>query len=258
MAAIPVPTTPSSPILDELKLANERLESFAYVASHDLRAPLRAIMALSEWIGENLKEEYGEVPASVSADLTEIFAQGRRMDKLLTDLLDYSRIGNAHETKSPFNAEEVVLDCINLCRIPPDFSVRLEPGFPDFQCSKVELSIAVRNLLCNAIRHHDKASGKIVIFAGEKDGQGFLTVEDDGPGVPVEHREVIFEMFRTMSPKGGSGLGLGMVRKIAERSSGSVDVTGNPEGRGSRFSVRLPIREPGFARSGGNADDAST
>lgn len=227
--------------LAELRASNERLESFAYVASHDLRSPLRAILSLVEWIRDDLEDTYGNVPDSVNDDLSELQGQGRRMDKLLTDLLEYARIGTEPSVCDAVQANVLVQDCIKITSAPEEFEITMDEVMPCVKCNPVEFAIIVRNLLSNAIKHHDRGMGSIHVGAWRDGDMAHFRVRDDGPGVPPEYAEEVFQMFRTLDSTRGSGIGLGMVLKIVNSYGGTVAVTANPDGRGSDFTFTLPL-----------------
>ena len=227
--------------VDTLRAENDRLREFVFRASHDLKSPLRAVIALAEWIVEDLEATFGKLPKNIISDLDEIAAQSTRMSKLISDLLDLSQIGSRDDERMICDPYREIGDCISLCSFPDNFIVSLDESFPAVICSPVEFSLMIRNLLSNSVEHHDQASGTIVIANWESDGFCFFRIRDDGPGIEEEHREAIFEMFKKLGPSKGSGIGLGMVRQIAEHYGGSASVAPNPAGRGSDFIISLPI-----------------
>ena len=102
---------------------------------------------------------------------------------------------------------------------------------------------ALRNLVSNAAKHHDRDGGTIDVTLAIEDGALLATVKDDGPGIPPEHRERVFEPFKTLKPRDeteGSGMGLAFVRKVAELHGGSIELA-ESEGRGSTFVLRWPV-----------------
>lgn len=224
-----------------LRAENDRLRDFVFRASHDLRSPLRAVIALAEWIVEDLEATFGKLPQNITSDLDEIAAQSLRMSKLISDLLDLSQIGGRNDKPMICDPHREIGECISLCSLPDGFDVRLDASFPAVVCSPVEFSLIIRNLLSNSVEHHDQASGTIDIGNWESDGFCFFRIRDDGPGIKEEDREAIFEMFKKLGPSKGSGIGLGMVRQIAEHYGGSASVAPNPTGRGSDFIISLPI-----------------
>lgn len=227
--------------IKKLRIANQRLEDFAHIASHDLRSPLRAMMSLAEWVRDDIESTFGELPDQVDADLAEIVKQGRRMGKLLQDLLEFSQVGNSGSKERPFDPKAVVLDCLDVCALSDDFSVTVADALPAVRCNQVEFALAIRNLVTNGVKHHDRTKGQIVVDGWEENGFGFFRVRDDGPGVDPKNAETIFELFKTFDSSRGSGIGLGLVRKIANEYGGIAKVVSNPLGRGSDFIFSLPL-----------------
>ena len=234
----------ASHILD-LKRANEKLEEFTHIASHDLRSPLRAILSLVEWVQDDLARTYGELPENIAADLGEISAQGRRMSKLLTDLLEFSRVGSAAMTIEAFDAFELINECVQITSVPASFVVQIAESMPQIECSPAEFAIVMRNLVANCVKHHDRPAGSIKIDGWEDMDLGYFRVRDDGPGIESKDADRIFTMFQSLNSSGGNGIGLGMVKKIVDQYGGSVRAEANPEGRGSAFIVAFPLNTEG-------------
>lgn len=227
----------------ELQNANQKLDAFAHIASHDLRSPLRAMMSLVDWIRDDLETTLGTIPETIAADLDEVSAQGRRMGKLLKDLMDYSQIGHERESYESFDPKPLVAESVLLCAVPPDFTVTLAAEYPAIICSPVEFSLVIRNFLSNAIKHHDRTDGHIDISATQKNGFAHFRIRDDGPGIPPQYASQIFEMFRTLDSNRGNGIGLGLVKRIADQIGGIAIYKPNTDGRGSDFSASFPLAE---------------
>lgn len=232
--------TPPLPDIEALRRSNARLEEFAHIASHDLRAPLRAITSLIEWIGEDLVAEFGPLPEQIGNDLTEVAAQSVRMTKMVDDLLDYSQIGQAQQAPRVFDPRDTVLECLKLLVVPDGFTVTVAEELPQVCCTPIEFSLCLRNIVSNSIKHHDRPTGRIQIDGWDKDGFGWFRVRDNGPGVDQKFADQIFEMFRTLDSSRGSGIGLGMVRKTVQHYGGHAQFEPNPKGRGSDFLFSFP------------------
>jgi len=227
----------------ELRRANTDLEQFAYVASHDLRAPLRALMTLPDWIRETLEARYGTVDGALETDLKELQIQSRRMDQLLTDLLMYARIGSGGELERDVPAKTLIQQAVSVCGIPDGFRVRLATDLPNIRCVPTEFSLVMRNMILNAIKHHDRPSGEIRITARRSGTSVVFRVEDDGPGIAARFADKIFEMFSTLRPRDeveGSGMGLAMVKKVIDRAGGTVCLVSESDARGAAFEISLP------------------
>lgn len=226
-------------------MPEEQIERFLYLASHDLKAPLRAMVALAEWLREDMTAEFGQLPGKMDEDLIELVNQGHRMERLLKDLLDYSLVGTAGAQVVHFDPAPLIDEAIQLAAIPAAFTVDVAPVHPHVACIPVEFSIAIRNLLSNSIKHHDKASGHIRIGSRAENGFAVFTVRDDGPGVDPDKSEEIFQMFRTFRPSAGNGIGLGIIRKIVEQQGGTASVDANTDGRGCTFRISFPLAHGG-------------
>jgi len=220
----------------ELERSNAALEEFAYAASHDLKAPLRAIGHLAEWIAEDL------APAA-SPDTRENLGllQGRvdRLQLLLDGLLTYSRAGR--EGGSVFediDIEDLVRGISADLAPPPGFVIICEAGLPPIFACRVPLAIVLTNLIANAVLHHDRAAGNIHVSMRLADGMAEFRVSDDGPGIPARFRERIFQIFQTLASRDhreASGVGLAIVRKHVLANGGTIRVENAGPRRGAVF-----------------------
>lgn len=229
-------------LVEQLQASNRELEQFAYVASHDLRAPLRALSILPKWIKQDL-EEAGGVPASISEHLSDMHTQVARMDRLLTDILEYSRIGRAQDVSSTIDPGAVIEGVRALLQIPPTFALTVETGLPIIEATPTEFELVMRNLISNAVKHHDREGGHIVVRGGVNRSDAVFEVTDDGPGIWPEYHEKIFDMFSTLRSRDeveGSGIGLALIKKIVESWGGKVSVLSRREERGTTFRFTMP------------------
>ncbi len=225
----------------DLARSNADLEQFAYAASHDLRAPLRAIGHLSEWIAEDLAAGSHD---NVQEHAGKLRAQVRRMETLIDDLLRYARAGREHGSVVEVNTSELVEELTALLAPPEGFTVTVEGEMPVIKTEKAPLEQVLRNLIGNAIKHHDRPHGKVVVSARSSGDRYEFLVADDGPGIPAESRNEIFKMFEKLGlGKGveGTGMGLALVKRIVESQHGSVWVEAPPM-RGAVFHFTWPAR----------------
>ncbi|GAB1269367.1 hypothetical protein NBRC116493_26200 [Aurantivibrio infirmus] len=225
--------------ITELMRTNEELEKFAYVASHDLKAPLRAVDQLARWIEEDLS---GKLEEDTTNHLRLMRSRIDRMGNLLADLLEFSRSGRILGTIEQVNTDELIRGVFELGRVDERFELELAGEFPTIETHKAPLELVFRNLISNALKHHDKDNGKISIKCATLGTSLMFSVADDGPGIEIEHRDRVFDMFQTLRPRDeveGSGMGLAIVKKTIESFGGLITLTPNKP-RGSIFSFSWP------------------
>jgi len=221
---------------DELSRRNQELNSFAYVASHDLKSPLRGVDQLATWLTEDLA---GKIDDETNEHLRLMRMRIKRMEKLLDDLLLYFRAGQSGGSVERIDVAELVRDVFDLCCSDKSFRLELQGEFPRYHTHKVPLELVFRNLISNSIKHHDTRQGCIVVQAIPNDQWLEFAVCDDGPGIAPEHRERVFAMFQTLRPRDeveGSGMGLAIIKKTIESLGGSIALSDNqPHGAIFRF-----------------------
>jgi len=225
--------------LEDLTLSNQELEKFAYVASHDLKSPLRAIDNLSCWLEEDLESVMDEENKD---RMSKLRGRVARMEKLLAALLAYSRAGRLAHVPPIVNAQTLVGEVRDTLDFPKEFSLVLDKSLEDIEIERMPMEQVFHNLISNAVKHHDKATGKITI-SGEETETGFkFFVKDDGPGIETNFHDKIFEMFQTLKPRDeveGSGMGLAFVKKALYHHGGDITVQ-SEYGKGSIFVVTWP------------------
>ena len=229
----------------EATLARQR--EFVADASHELRTPLTSVLANLELLEEYLDGEQREAAASA-------LRSSRRMRRLVADLLLLARADAGRATPhEPVDLSSVVTDAA--AELEPvagghEISVSAPPGMV-VDGSRDELHRLILNLMENALRHTDPGTA-VEAQVERVDGAIVLAVEDDGPGIPEELRDKVFErFFRGSSDRGGSsGLGLSIVRAVTESHHGTVGLVPPLDGRGARFVVRLPVWRSGLDPEG--------
>lgn len=235
----------SVPATDQQSGVSQDIEDFIYLISHDVRASVRALLELPHWIEEDLEEAGVKVEGSVAASIELMNRHTGRLDRMLVDLLTFSRIGRMQELR--INHLHDVLDqVLEEIQVPAGFAV-----IRNLDCDRVEMgdrdvSTLFDSLIRNVLKHHDKPSGQIVISSAQQGGKMRLSVADDGPGIPPEYRENVFGAMRTLRPRDeveGSGMGLANVRKIAALYGGAADIRDSPYGRGILVEVTIPSNE---------------
>lgn len=204
----------------ELEKSNKELDQFAYIASHDLKSPLNAISKLSSWIEE---DSYSIIPDSSKKYFDMLRGRVSRMNKLLEDLLEYSRVGRVEYDFSVSKLESVVNDVAELMDVPDRFKIEIEPA--TFVAPPIPLHQVLRNLIGNSIKHHHQKGGVIKVSAVVQKNRFVLAVKDDGPGIPKAMHVKSVEMFQTLKPRDeveGSGMGLALCKKIAMSYGGDL------------------------------------
>lgn len=226
-------------LIQELQSTNDDLQSFAYVVSHDLKAPLRAISSLADWIDTDYRER---LDAEGRERLQLLRARVRRMDALIDGILEYSRVGRMREKWVAVPTERVVKETIDLLAPPPHIHITIEGTLPTVNGEPTRIRQVFQNLLSNAIKYMDKHEGLIRIACRPLDGVWEFSVADNGPGIDARHHARIFQLFQTLAPRDrleSTGVGLTLVKKIVELYGGRVWVESVP-GQGSAFHFTLP------------------
>jgi signal transduction histidine kinase len=229
---------------EALARANRDLEDFAGIVSHDLKAPMRALQYMTDEVDAALAR--GSLNAA-RAQLEWIRGQTRRMTSMLTGLLDYSSIGRKHEAIE--TTDTLALAETIAAAVPhgAGMTVSIEGTWPVIDTLKAPLDLVLRNLVDNAIKHHDRATGLVRLACVAAADSLLISVADDGPGIAAEHRDVIFLPFRTLAvpdsnPAAGVGLGLALVQRTVEGAGGSIRVVSDRAlRRGCTFEVSWPL-----------------
>ena len=220
----------------ELTRSNEELARFAYVASHDLKAPLRGIDHLASWITEDLGDKLTGEPAE---HMTMLRGRIARLEALLDDLLSYSRAGSGEIPIERVNLRDLIPGTFDLLNVENRFELDFDSDIDQIDVRRTELEQVITNLFSNAIKYHDGDRGHLYVKIRQNGDIVNFTVADDGPGIPEEHRERVFEMFKRLQPRDeieGSGMGLSIIRKIIQRNGGDVRIEGRDSGeRGASF-----------------------
>jgi len=226
-------------LMTELESANEELKSFAYVVSHDLKAPLRAIGALADWLATDYSDKLDD---QGKEHIRLLVSRVHRMGNLIDGILQYSRVGRVKEAPVAMDAGNVIREVIELIAPPENVTIEIEDPMPTLVAEPTRIQQIFQNLLSNAIKYMDKPRSEIRIACHDEDGKWKFSVSDNGPGIESRHFDKIFQLFQTLAPRDrieSTGVGLALVKKIVEIYGGRVWVESRP-GEGSTFFFTLP------------------
>jgi signal transduction histidine kinase len=218
---------------------NKEVKDFASIVSHDLKAPLRGIKALASWISSDCSKKLSK---EAHEQLKLLMDQVDRMYDLVEGVLRYSRAGWTEENPLRVDLNTFIPEIIEMLAPPKNVTITLESTMPVIECEETRVMQLFQNLLGNAIKYMDKSKGRIKIDCVEEDGFWKFSVADNGPGIEEKHYERIFKMFQVLSVRDkpeGTGVGLTIVKKIAEMCGGTIWVE-SQVGKGSTFFFTLP------------------
>lgn len=205
-----------------LEQRNKELDDFTRAVSHDLKAPLRGIFSLSEWIAEDMGDTLSDETRS-HLDLLQ--QRTARMQLLIDGLLKIAKVGKEHIADEEVDVASLIQEITDSIAPPPGFMIRPSTSMPNLLCKRLLFSQVLSNLVSNAIKHHDKAEGKVDILASDHGKYYTFEIADDGPGIPLAYREKIFAMFQTLhddETTRNTGIGLALVKKIIESEGGKL------------------------------------
>lgn len=221
----------------ELAKSNDALEDFVYTVSHDLKAPLRAILGFSQF----LLEDYGtDLPDEGRMYVERMSASAKRMERLINDLLELSRVGRIKNPYENTDITELVNETVATLAPGDKVTVRIEGPMPNIVCDRVRIGQVFANLISNAVKYNDKEKTEITVGFEEGDADVEFFVADNGPGIEEKYHEKIFKIFQRLSAdESGTGIGLALVKKIVEDHKGRIWVE-SEMGQGTTFKFVLP------------------
>jgi signal transduction histidine kinase len=224
----------------ELERSNSELDSFAATVGHDLRAPLRAIDTIVGWI----EADAATLPATALEHLDRLRDQVARMNSMLQELLRYAQASQVTGPVGPCDIEKLVHEQLQLLAPAKPVTLTVEGTLPTLFTPEPPLALVLRNLIDNAIAHHDRNAVALEVAVERAGNRVLFRVSDDGPGIPPEAHERIFNLFRSRESRPAEcGIGLALVRRIIQRLGGSIRVEspGGAAHRGSTFVFDWPL-----------------
>jgi signal transduction histidine kinase len=228
----------------QLKQRNAELDQFAYITSHDLRAPLRGIANLSRWIEEDMGDRF---TPEAHHQMELLRGRVQRMESLIDAILQYSRAGRARLRPQRVDVRKLVEDVVDLLAPPAGFTIEIGSELPVLETDPVPLQRVFMNLIGNAIKHHNQPQqGRVTITCRDAGELYEFAVSDNGPGIAPAYHQRIFVIFQTLAPRDkveGTGVGLALVQKLVEQQGGRVSVESDL-GAGATFRFTWPKQPP--------------
>lgn len=225
-------------LLDQIEKANRELTDFAYIISHDLKAPLRAIKNLVTWISEDCHDTL-EPESQEQMEL--LTGRVDRMQMLIDGVLQYSRAGRSREKTAQIDLNGLLTDVLEMLDPPAHIAIKSRTELPTIYGEPTRIQQIFQNLLSNAIKYMDKPEGQVIVDSLEQEDCWQFSVTDNGPGIEERHFGVIFDMFKTLQPRDeveSTGVGLTVVKKVVEYYGGRVWVE-STVGEGTTFFFTL-------------------
>lgn len=231
-------------LLEQLTAANQELKDFAYVVSHDLKAPLRAIGTLADWLVMDYQDKLDDEGRE---NLRLLGGRVERMQNLIDGVLQYSRVGRTEQRPVPVDLARLVPEIVANLGVPEHIAMHVSPGLPTIEADATRITQVFQNLLSNAVKYLDKPQGQVAVDCVEEDGFWKFSVADNGPGIEEKYFERIFKLFQTLTPRDSresTGVGLTITKKIVEMYGGRIWVE-SQVGQGSTFCFTWPRHPAG-------------
>lgn len=223
----------------ELAFSRSEFDRFAHIAAHDLKAPLRAVEQLAGWISSDLGDAANP---ETQNHLQLMRSRIKRMERLLTDLLAYSRVGRVSEELTLVEVRTLVQEVFAEAARGTQARLVLTDSPPEFATLRTPLTLVLQQLIRLAIDHHDRKEARIDVSCQQIGTDYRFTVADDGPGIPPQLHDRVFDLFQTLRPRDeieATGIGLALVKKAVVAFGGEVSLR-SELGQGTEFSFTWP------------------
>ncbi|WP_437618520.1 PAS domain S-box protein [Sorangium sp. So ce1151] len=233
-------------LVQALERSNKELDQFAYVTSHDLKAPLRGIANLSQWIEEDLNDKMTEESRK---QLDLLRGRVHRLENLIDGILSYSRAGRVREKPESIDVGKLLREIVELLAPPKETRVEIVPDMPVLITERAPLQQTFLNLISNALKHAGRTDPEVRISARDAGAFWEFSVSDNGSGIAPEYHDRIWGIFQTLKARDkveGTGIGLSVVQKIVQSKGGRAWVESSL-GAGASFRFtwpKLEAREP--------------
>ena len=221
--------------VEKLREMNKELEDFAYIISHDLKAPLRGISTLASWLSEDYKDSLDKEGKEL---LQLLNRRVSRMYSLIDGVLMYSRIGRTKKRNKQLDTNIILAEVIESLEIPTGFEVIVNSNLPVIFNDDTQIRQVFQNFISNAIKYNDKGqNGKVIVRSKDLSSHWQFCIADNGPGIPAKYHDKIFQIFQTLQRRDdfeSTGVGLTIVSKIIKNNGGKIWVE-STEGQGTEF-----------------------
>jgi PAS domain S-box-containing protein len=232
--------------LNDLEKTNKELDEFAYVVSHDLKAPLHAISALTTWIEDDMNGKFSE---ETNDNFNIIKNRVIRMNDLISGLLEFARANHGQKEMKPVNLNSLIAETQELLDVPSNCKINIPAELPTIFCDKIRFQQIFTNIIGNAIKYNDKESIYVTIGVTDCEDNWEFSIRDNGPGIDPRFHDKIFVIFQTLNPRDtleSTGVGLSIVKKIIEEEGGRIWID-SELGHGVDFRFTWPKQQKQFS-----------
>jgi len=227
----------------QLEQKNQELDQFVYAASHDLKAPLRAISNYSDFLQEDLGGSLSGEQKRYLEGLKTAAGQGQA---LIDDLLEYSRVGRTERKAERIDMPPMINEVKAFLNLDPEIDLTVQKDWPVFETDRLLLMQILKNLVGNAVKFNHSDTKRVDIGWRQTNANGFIEifVRDNGIGIDPQYQQQVFGIFQRLHTENefeGTGIGLAVVKKAAMELGGEVRVE-STQGKGSTFYVEIPVK----------------